>query len=369
MENLQQVSSSSNTINPDQSDISILNQTAAKSSEFERNFSEAQPEAGGKVIQLGEGDDIQAAIDSASDGDVIKLAQGTYTTSGLTIDKDITLDGEEGTVIDGQGADGKIITIGENADGATLQDLELTNASNGVFADGADDLLIQNLDINNIGLGELSNSGFEADNTGILVANTSGTQILNNQLSDIGRLGITVKESDGGDILIDGNSLSNINLDAQHSQAHDAGGIKLFDTAGVTISNNDFDRVNAHNLWLDTVNETEVSGNSINIDDDLFQAGSEQSGLGLMGIYNEKSYNADITNNSISALGENDFAIRSTADNFSSLTESANDFDGNVDFQSETYWAGQSADQIELERNIAISDGVWEDIASFYEAN
>lgn len=329
--------------------------------EFERNFTEVQADEGGQVINVEAGQDIQAAIDSANNGDVVRLGEGTFNVESLFIDKDITLDGVEGSVIDGGGTEETLITLGQNASGATLQDFELTNAKNGIYSDGSDNLTINNLDINNIGLGELTDTSFGANNTAILVANTSGTEITNNSISDIGRLGITVKVSDGGDILVDGNRISNVNRDGLHSQSHDAGGIKLFDTTDVTVSNNELFDINAQNIWADTVNLTTITGNEVEIAEDVFNPFNDLVGNGVMGIYNEKSWNAVISGNSVKTETEGDFAIRSTEANYDSLSEFDNLFVGPTDFKSETYWADEA-----VERDVALGNSVFEDFSETY---
>ena len=64
---------------------------------------------------------IQEAIDAAVAGDIIEIADGTYTLTGtLNVNKDVTLIGasEAGVTIDASGLDGYGIHL--TADGATL---------------------------------------------------------------------------------------------------------------------------------------------------------------------------------------------------------------------------------------------------------
>lgn len=58
--------------------------------------------ASAKEIAVANGDDLSAKITEAEAGDVLNIADGTYT-GDLTIDKNITLKGasKEGTIIDG----------------------------------------------------------------------------------------------------------------------------------------------------------------------------------------------------------------------------------------------------------------------------
>ena len=68
---------------------------------------------------------IQAAINAASDGDIIIVAAGTYNES-ININKDVTLlsfDGAGSTIINGQGTNpGFSFAVQINANGATFGD-------------------------------------------------------------------------------------------------------------------------------------------------------------------------------------------------------------------------------------------------------
>ncbi|WP_042352597.1 nitrous oxide reductase family maturation protein NosD [Bacillus massiliigorillae] len=70
---------------------------------------------------------LQSIIDSAAPGDVIKLAKGKYEGS-LIIKKSITLEGEEGAIIDGEGK-GHVITVG--ADDVTIKGLTIQKSGTG----------------------------------------------------------------------------------------------------------------------------------------------------------------------------------------------------------------------------------------------
>ena len=60
---------------------------------------------------------LEDAIASADDGDVVKLGAEVYRTNGISIDKDITIDGRRGTVIDGRGTSNAIFTLDSAASG------------------------------------------------------------------------------------------------------------------------------------------------------------------------------------------------------------------------------------------------------------
>lgn len=44
---------------------------------------------------------MESAIAEANDGDTIEISSNTDFTNGITLDKDLTIDGQEGTIIDG----------------------------------------------------------------------------------------------------------------------------------------------------------------------------------------------------------------------------------------------------------------------------
>ena len=82
----------------------------------------------GPGVTVPPGGDIQSAVDSANDGDVIKLEAGEYNISNSNIYKNVTIDSVEGTVLNGNGAEVGI-NLSSGASGATIQDVELTNFS------------------------------------------------------------------------------------------------------------------------------------------------------------------------------------------------------------------------------------------------
>lgn len=72
--------------------------------------------------------DLEKAIAAANDGDTVELGKNTYDVSGISLNKDITIDGYRGqTVIDGGGTSDSIFTINPDASGTTIKDVEITN--------------------------------------------------------------------------------------------------------------------------------------------------------------------------------------------------------------------------------------------------
>ena len=113
---------------------------------------------------------IQAAVNAASAGDVIYIADGTYNER-VVIDKSLTLDGtsEAGTVLDGTGlvSPGSGIVINNGIENVTIRDLTvqdyLANAPNsyaGIYGIGGNDgLTVENVTLkdNNGGCGFYAN--------------------------------------------------------------------------------------------------------------------------------------------------------------------------------------------------------------------
>jgi hypothetical protein len=299
-------------------------------------------EGGGRVINVDNefGGDIKSAIAAAESGDVVELGNNTYSASNITIDKDITLTGQEGTVIDGGGSWDPIINITQDGDGATIQNLELTNANIGINSYGASNVTIQNLDINNIGLSQTNTDG--QNNTGINLDTADGFQVLNTNISNVGRKGIGVGDTRGG--TVSGVTVDGVNLAAQHPQNHDAAGVKFFNTTDVALKDSTFTNINAHHMWNDTTHGTTIENNTAQgVGSDYIGHGSGTSmGLPIYGIYNEKSEDSYISNNNITAM-DGFTAFNSTE--FSTQTQSltTNEF-SNQELGSTDYYVNESAE-------------------------
>jgi hypothetical protein len=247
--------------------------------------------SGGNVINVDSdfGGNLQSAIAAASNGDVVKLGSRTYTASGVKIDKDITLDGEAGTVIDGGGSADSILNITQDADGATIQNLELTNANIGIYTYGAENLTVQNVDVNNIGLTQTDVNG--QSNTGMVFNSTNGLQVTNCDLSDIGRKGIGVGDSVGA--VISDVSVENVNLADQHARNHDVAGVKFYNTTDSVIQNSYFSNIHGNALWPDTTTGTILTNNTVE---------GVKIGEDISGVYNEKSPNSRVSGNTVTGV-------------------------------------------------------------------
>jgi hypothetical protein len=310
---------------------------------------EAIPDPGAAVIDV-DADfdgDLAGAISAANEGDVIKLGANTYETSGLYLSKDITIDGQEGTIIDGGGTSLPILDLKEGASGATIQDVEITNGNIGIQGQGATDLTLQNLDVNNIGIDKPIRDG--QNNIGISLSQADGFQILNSDISNIGRKGVGILDTDGG--TVSGVTLKDINLAAEHSQSFDAGGIKLFNTNEITISDNKLSHVNAFAIWDDITSNTTIDGNEITGVGDDFLAPEYNSFVRVAGIYCEKTYQSTVDNNKVTVSNDDFFGFDATEFSMETIVLGDNNEFASTDIGSEDFWANE-----EIEKQVAITE-------------
>ncbi len=302
----------------------------------------AKPKSGAKIINVDKdfGGNLEGAIASANDGDVVKLGDKTYYTSGITIDKDITIDGQAGSVVNGGGTLKSIFSLTQGATGATIRDIEITNGNNGIYGDSARNLTLQNLNVNNIGISNPIRTG--QNNVGITLGHADGLKLFNSKVHDVGRKGVSVGDTDGA--IISGISVRNVNLAAQHVQSHDAAGIKFFNTNDVVIRDSYFSDINANNIWNDTTNGTLIKGNTIVNAGEDFLAPSFNKNVGMVGIYNEKSANSIVKNNKATSVG-NFVAFNATEFTTETMTLKNNDF-SSFEINTQDYWVNEEAEKL-----------------------
>lgn len=301
--------------------------------------------------------DLEEAIATAEDGDIIKLGNNTYETSGINLEHDITIDGQPGSVIDGGGTLEPIFSLTPEASGATIRDLEITNGNVGIHGDGATDITLKNLNINNIGIEETIRDG--QHNIGINLLHADGFRIFDSEIHDIGRKGVGINDTDGG--IISGLVLREINLDAEHAQSFDAAGIKLFNTNDVEVRDNELFEINAFNIWNDLTSGTIIEGNDITGVGDVFVQPDFNQNVTVSGIYNEKSYNSIVEDNDVDSVG-NFLAFDATVFTTETMILRNNNF-SSFELNTEDYWANEQA-----ERLVAITEDPDEaDFSSFEE--
>ena len=333
------------------------NLESREDSEIETNVSDsstggefnidAKPEDGGSIINVEDDFDgnLANAIAAANDGDVVQLDSGTYNTAGIVVDKDITIAGQQGSVIDGGGTQSAVFEFTPDATGATIQNLEITNANNGIYGYGASNLTLQNLTVTDIGISQTTRSG--ENNTGIILNYADGLQLLDSNIQNIGKKGVGIGATDGATIR--GLEVQNVNLAAEHSQSHDAAGVKLYNTNDVSVEDSYFSDINANNIWNDTSNNTLIAGNVIEINEDSYQEPDFDDNIAISGIYNEKSPNSVVRNNSVTSSDEF-LAFNATEFTAETLVIEDNDFP-TQEIGTRDYWANE-----EIEKLIALTE-------------
>ena len=286
------------------------------------------------------GGDLESAIAEADDGDIIQIGSYTYDTDGIVIENDITIEGTEGSVIDGGGTSESILTLAPEASGTTIQNVHVTNGNNGIYGNGATDLTIQNVEVSDIGLNQTNRSG--ENNMGIMLSRADGLTILDSNIHDIGRKGVGVGDTDGA--VIGNLTVQNVNLAAEHSQAHDAAGVKLFNTNNAVVRDSYFSDINAINIWNDTTNGTNIEGNVVeNVGEDFLAPGFNED-VNISGIYNEKSSNSTVKYNSGTSV-DGFLAFNSTEYSTETMDFSDNDF-STYELGTQDYWVDEEAEKL-----------------------
>jgi hypothetical protein len=273
------------------------------------------------------------------------LSSKTYLTDGITVNKDITIDGQAGSIIDGGGASASIFNLTAEATGATIQDLRITNGNNGINSNGAFNLTIQNLELDQIGLGATIRDG--QNNTGMILNRANGLQLSNTYIHDIGRKGVGINDTDGA--VVSNLTVRNINLAAQHTQSFDAAGIKLYNTNDVTIRDNNLSSINAYNIWNDTTNGTIIENNVIENVGNVFLRPDFNQNVNIAGIYDEKSSNSIVRGNQVTTVG-NFLGFNATAFTTESLVLENNGF-SSFELNTPDFWINE-----ELEKLIATTE-------------
>ncbi|MCC0175967.1 right-handed parallel beta-helix repeat-containing protein [Waterburya agarophytonicola K14] len=284
--------------------------------------------------------DLEKAIAAAKSGDVVKLGRRIYDTDQIVIDKDITIDGQQGSIINGGGTSESIFYLTADASGTTIQDVEITNGNNGIIGENASNLTLKNLNIHNIGITESIRDG--VNNTGIALSHAEGLQLLNSQIHNIGRKAVGLIDTNGG--LISDVSIYDVNLEAEHAQSHDAGGIKLFNTNDITIQDSYLSNINANYIWNDTTNGTRIENNVLeDVGEDFLAPGFNQN-VDMSGISNEKSSNSTVINNQGDAY-EEFLAFKATEFSTETMTLEGNIFSA-YELGTTDYWVNESAEKL-----------------------
>ncbi|MEH6627284.1 MAG: nitrous oxide reductase family maturation protein NosD [Motiliproteus sp.] len=168
---------------------------------------------------------LQEILDQAQEGDHIILKSGVYQ-GNFSIDKALTISGENGVIIDANGVDNALILKAKNI---TVRDIRIQN-----WGDDLTDLdagIFVGRDAENA---RIENNRFQGTASGIWVDATQNIKILNNKIE--------------GDL---------------NTRSQDRGnGIHLFNVGGALVKNNEVWHTR-DGIYIDTSNGNELNGNHL----------------------------------------------------------------------------------------------------------
>ncbi|MBS8266658.1 nitrous oxide reductase family maturation protein NosD [Mesobacillus boroniphilus] len=165
------------------------------------------------------GQSIQRAVDSSRNGDTILISPGLYKES-VMINKEVSIKGEKGAIIDGGGRGNVIIVTASNIviDGLTIQNSGSGQEDSGIHIKKADRNVIQNNILKNV-------------QNGIYLANSNENKLLGNSItsnkSHFSKRGNGIHIFKGGGHFLKGNEIESVQ-----------DGIYFDFTSGIQVSEN-----------------------------------------------------------------------------------------------------------------------------------
>jgi len=163
----------------------------------------ASPAAAATTIRLSAGQDVQAAVDRAAAGDIIRLAPGRYEGQ-VRLDKPLVLEGQTGAAIVGPGR-GNVITV--LAPGAVVRGLEIRGSG---------------LDL-------------EPMDAGVFVEQTAAGALVEGNLLEGNLYGVYLHGAP--DAVVRGNRIRGL----QQRRINEAGnGVSIWNAPGAWVEDNDF---------------------------------------------------------------------------------------------------------------------------------
>jgi nitrous oxidase accessory protein len=235
---------------------------------------------------------LQAAVDAAAAGDVLRLAPGTHR-GPVVVSKALTLAGELGAVLKG-GGQGSVVTLEapgaavrgltiegsgmdldtldsgvfatEAATGAVVEDNAILGNLYGIYLHGSRGAIARNNRIEGLREGRTSRSG-----SGVSVWNAPGAKVLDNQIS-FGRDGIFANASRKNEFR--GNSFSHLRFAVHYMYTNDSViadnvstgnivGYAIMYSNGLTVTGNVSDGDRDNGLLFNYANGSEISGNVV----------------------------------------------------------------------------------------------------------
>lgn len=194
-----------------------------------------------------DGYSIQTKIDQASPDDVIRISKGTYDEN-LSISKPLTLIGEDGAIIDGNGK-GNVITI-KNANNVIISGLIIRKSGKNHKDSG---IYLENSTSN-----QIENNQFDDNHFGIYIDRGTDHHIVNNEIN--GRNAHYAERGNGIHLFKGGNHLIEQNM-INHVQD----GIYFDFTTKIHVKNNQISqsRYGIHYMFSDKIvaEENEIFNN------------------------------------------------------------------------------------------------------------
>ncbi len=229
------------------------------------------------MVTIMPGESIQAAIDAASPGDVICLAEGEWEEN-LVIEKSLTLraagiESEPQAVIRSAREDWPVILIrSQEPIEVTVQGLKITGAFGAAFT--GVDIYADGISVHGKATATIDNNTIRGNGRfGILMLSSSQATITSNTLGDNGRDGIRMWHS--SQAAIEGNTIS----------GNGSSGIVMLSSSQVTIANNTIFG-NREGIGLGRASHATIASNTIR--------DNEREGIRMWG-----SFHATLTGNMI----------------------------------------------------------------------
>jgi len=248
---------------------------------------------GAATLEIDAGQDgLRAAVAAASPGDVLRLRTGSHDGPVL-VDRALTIEGEEGAIIDGHGR-GRTLEIAasnvtirhlgirgsgmsletmdagvflqQSAAGAVVEDNDVEGNLVGVYVHGAKDAIVRRNRIVGFAAAHLNEAG-----NGVYVWNAPGVQVLDNDISG-GRDGIFSNASRND--VFRGNRLHGVRFAVHYMYTNDSevsdnisvgnhAGYVIMYSNNLVVRNNVSDGDRDHGLLLNYANDSDIAGNAV----------------------------------------------------------------------------------------------------------